>query len=79
MWSKCVVKLVVKLKNCWIGTKLGFVMIMTKRQKDKKTKRQQGKKTEIQKIHKRQKRQRRQRRQKRQGQNGPPDSRTMQF
>ena len=48
---KCVVKVMVKLKNCWIGTKIGVVVHMTvttvttltKRQKDKK-----AKKTKIQ-------------------------------
>ena len=42
----------VKLKNCWIGTKIGVVVdidpmimiVVTKRQKDKKTKRQKDKK-----------------------------------
>ena len=40
------VKCVVKLKNCWIGTKIGVVdidpvimIVVTKRQKDKKIKR----------------------------------------
>ena len=46
------VKFVVKLKNCWIGTKIGLVMIMTKRQKDKKTKRQKGNKAKRQKYKK---------------------------
>ena len=62
---KCVVKFVVKLKNCWIGTKIGVVVDMDpvimivvkkkkgkrqKRQKDKKAKRQKGKTTKSQKV-----------------------------
>ena len=53
---KCVVICVVKLKNCWIVTKIGVVVdmdpmimiVVTKNQKDKKTnktKRQKDKKT----------------------------------
>ena len=42
-----------KIENCWIGTKIGVVvvmdpMIMTKRQKNKKAKRQKGKKAKRQ-------------------------------
>ena len=57
---KCVVKCVVKLKNCWIGTKIGVVVdmdpmimiVVTKRQKiqkGKKAKRQKDKKAKRQK------------------------------
>ena len=54
---KYVVKCDVTLKNCWIGTKIGVVVdmdpvsmiVVTKRQKDKKTKRQKDKKTKRQK------------------------------
>ena len=50
-------KCVVKLKNCWIETKIGVVVdidpvimiVVTKIQKDKKAKRQKDKKTKIQK------------------------------
>ena len=48
----------VKLKNCWIGTKIGVVVdidpvimiVVTKRQKDKKAKRQKDKKAKRQKY-----------------------------
>ena len=49
--GKCVVKCVIKLKNCWIGTKIGVVVdmdpmimiVVTKIQKGKKAKRQKDK------------------------------------
>ena len=55
---KFVVKCVIKLKNCWIGTKIGVVVdmdpvimiVVTKRQKGKKTKRKKVKKTKTKKT-----------------------------
>ena len=67
------VKCVVKLKNCQIGTKIGVVVdmdpvimiVVTKRQKGKKTKKKKGKKTKRQKDKK-------PKRQKYRGAEGPP-------
>ena len=55
---KYVVKCVVKLKNCWIGTNIGvavdmdpmIMIVVTKRQNDIKAKRQKDKKAKIQKT-----------------------------
>ena len=54
---KYVVKCMLKFKNCWIRTKIGVVVdmdpvimiVVTKRQKNKKAKKQKDKKTKRQK------------------------------